>query len=176
MASSALAHDITDAKRAQAELTEINETLERRVEERTAQLASTEALVGSFFQHSSECHAILVEDDGGFRYQEVNPATLRLYGMARNEVVGRRTEDVLGPENGAEINRHLAQCLREGGSSHYERMQGSGVVEAVAIATPAPREPGAPRRLAGQRPRRHRTQNDSNDSCNNPRRWRRSDS
>ena len=129
-------HDITDAKRAEAELTEINETLERRVEERTAQLASTEALVGSFFQHSSECHSILVEDDGGFRYQEVNPATLRLLGMARNEVVGRRTEDVLGPEMGAEINRHLARCLREGGSSHYERMLGAAVVEAVATAVP----------------------------------------
>ena len=129
-------HDITDAKRAQAELTEINETLERRVEERTAQLAATEALVGSFFQHSSECHSILVEDDGGFRYQEVNPATLRLLGMARNEVVGRRTDDVLGPEMGAEINRHLAQCLREGGSRHYERMLGAAVVEAVATAVP----------------------------------------
>ena len=132
-----VAHDVTDAKRAEEELRQINETLEGRVEERTAQLAASEALVGSFFEHSSECHAILIEDNGGFRYQEVNPATLRLYGMARNEVVGRRTEDVLGPQMGAEINRHLAQCLSEGGSHHYERMQGSGVVEAVATAIPA---------------------------------------
>ncbi len=131
-----VAHDVTDAKRAQEELRQINETLERRVEERTAQLAASEALVGSFFEHSSECHAILVEDDGGFRYQEVNPATLRLYGMARNEVVGRRTEDVLGPEMAAEVNWHLAQCIREGGSRHYERVQGSGVIEAVATAIP----------------------------------------
>src|SRR5208283_3515988 len=131
-----VAHDVTEAKKAQQELRQINETLERRVDERTAQLVATEALVGSFFEHSSECHAILVEEDGGFRYQEVNPATLRLYGMARDEVVGRRTEDVLGPEMGAAVNRHLVECLREGGSRRYERMQGDGVVEAVATAVP----------------------------------------
>jgi PAS domain S-box-containing protein len=132
-----VAHDVTEAKKAQQQLTQLNERLERRVDERTAQLAATEALVGTFFEHSSECHAILVEEDGGFRYQEVNPATLRLYGMGRDEVVGRRTEDVLGPEMGAAVDRHLAQCLREGGSRHYERRQGAGVVEAVATAVPS---------------------------------------
>ena len=132
-----VAHDVTEAKKAQQQLTQLNERLERRVDERTAQLAATEALVGTFFEHSSECHAILVEEDGGFRYQEVNPATLRLYGMSRDEVVGRRTEDVLGPEMGAAVDRHLAQCLREGGSRHYERRQGAGVVEAVATAVPS---------------------------------------
>ena len=140
-----VAHDVTDAKKAQEQLAQINETLERRVDERTAQLAATEALVGTFFRHSSECHAILVEEDGGFRYQEVNPATLRLYGMARDQVVGRKTKDVLGPETGAEIDRHLAQCLREGGSHRYERLQGAGVVEAVATAVPT--RDGEPRRV-----------------------------
>jgi PAS domain S-box-containing protein len=140
-----VAHDVTEAKKAQEELSQINQTLERRVAERTAQLAASEALVRSFFEHSSECHAIMVENDGGFRYQEVNPALLRLYGMDRREVVGRRTEEVLGPEMGAEVNRHLAQCLREGGSRRYERMQGAAVVEAVATALP-PRE-GEARRI-----------------------------
>ncbi len=132
-----VAHDVTEAKKAQQQLTQLNARLERRVDERTAQLAATEALVGTFFEHSSECHAILVEEDGGFRYQEVNPATLRLYGMGRDEIVGRRTVDVLGPEMGAAVDRHLAQCLREGGSRHYERRQGAGVVEAVATAVPS---------------------------------------
>jgi PAS domain S-box-containing protein len=140
-----VAHDVTEAKRAQQELRQINETLERRVKERTAQLVATEALVGTFFEHSSECHAIMVEADGGFRYQEVNPATLHLYGMARDEVVGRRTKDVLGPEMGAAVNRNLAECLREGGSRRYERMQGDGVVEAVATAVPT--RDGEPRRV-----------------------------
>ncbi len=115
-----VAHDVTDARRAQQELTQINETLEKRVAERTVQLAASEALVQLFFQHSSECHAILVEDGETFRYQEVNPATLRLYGMTREAVIGRTTDDVLGRETGALINQHLARCLRDGGSYHYE--------------------------------------------------------
>ena len=135
-ASSAWRTMLPTPKRLSTQLRQMNDTLERRVEERTAQLAATEALVGTFFEHSSECHAILVEEDGGFRYQEANPATLRLYGMARDQVVGRKIEEVLGPETGATVNRHLAECLREGGSRRYERMQGAGVVEAVATAVP----------------------------------------
>ncbi len=60
-------------------------------------------------------------------------------------MVGRKTKDVLGPETGAEIDRHLAQCLREGGSHRYERLQGAGVVEAVATAVPT--RDGEPRRV-----------------------------
>ena len=131
-----VAHDVTEAKWAQQELKEINETLERRVEERTAQLAASEALVGSFFQHSSECHAILIEDDDGFRYQEVNPATLRLYGMAKDEVVGRRTVDVLGPEMGAAVKKTSGGMSARGRQQPIRRMHGAGVVEAVATAVP----------------------------------------
>src|SRR5271165_1635679 len=68
-----VAHDLTEAKRAQEELTRINETLERQVQERTSQLAASEALVRTFFQHSPECHAVLVEEEGSFRFKEVNP-------------------------------------------------------------------------------------------------------
>ena len=95
-----MAYDVTEAKQAQEELARINETLERRVAERTAELAASEALVQSFFQHSSECHAVLVEDGDSFRFQEINPATLRLYGKTREEVVGRTTEEVLGADVG----------------------------------------------------------------------------
>jgi PAS domain S-box-containing protein len=133
-----VAHDITEAKEAQEELTRINETLELRVAERTAQLAASEALVRTFFQHSPECHAVLVEDGDSFRFQEINPATLRLYGgITRDEVIGRTLEEVLGPTSGAEINRHLKACLRGVGPYRYERNQGAAVLEAVATAVPS---------------------------------------
>ncbi len=145
-----VAHDVTEAKTAEAELTRLNETLERRVEVRTAQLAASEALVRTFFQHSPECHAVLVEDKGSFRFQEVNPATLRLYGMTRADVIGRRIEEVLGAEKATEINRHLAAAVRNDGPYRYERSQDSQIVEAVATAVPS-RDGGARRVVVSAR-------------------------
>ena len=130
-----VAYDVTDAKRAQEDLTLINETLERRVDERTAELAASEALVKSFFEHSSECHVILVEDQGNFRFQEANPATLRLYGMARDQVIGRTTLEVLGAEGSRIVDLQLREGLRNG-VSRYERTQGERPIEAVVTGVP----------------------------------------
>ena len=138
-------HDVTTAKQAQDALAEINETLERRVEERTAALAASEALVTTFFQHSPECHAVLVEDGDGFRFQEINPATLALYGKRRREVIGRLTDDVFGSEAAADVNGHLKASLRRGGAHRYERIHEGRSVEAVA--TPVPSREGEPRRV-----------------------------
>ncbi len=138
--------DVTQRLRGEAELKRLNETLEQRIEERTAQLLAREALIRTFFNHSSECHAVLVAEDGGvFRYEEVNPATLRLYGRTRDEVIGHTTEEVVGSEVAPALNRHLETCLSSGLPYRYERKQGDGVVEAVA--TPVPNEQGGARRL-----------------------------
>jgi PAS domain S-box-containing protein len=116
------------------------------IERATAQLLSRETLIRTFYQHSSECHAVLAEtDDGRFRYEEINPATLRLYGVSREQVIGRTLEQVLDGASAAELNQHLKTCLRLGTPYHYERVQGNGVVEAVA--TPVPQQSGTGRRL-----------------------------
>jgi PAS domain S-box-containing protein len=141
-----VAHDLTTSKEAEQKLTLLNQTLGRRIEERTAQLVATEAVIRTFFQHSSECHAVMLEtDDGRFRYEEVNPATLRLYNRTREQVIGYTVDEVFGAEKGAEVSGHLAECLRSGAPYRYERMQDEAVIEAVT--TPVPHELGAPRRL-----------------------------
>ncbi len=141
-----VAHDVTASKEAERTLRDINQTLETRIRERTQQLTATQALIQTFFNHSSECHAVLIdESEGRFRYEEANPATLRLYGKTREEVVGRTIEEIFGAAIAAELGSHLTTCLRKGGPHRYERTMGDTAIEAVA--TPAPGDPGAPRRL-----------------------------
>ncbi len=118
----------------EAQLKEVNSALGRILDERTSQLVSREALLHTMYENSSECHAVLRETAAGqFCYEEVNPATLRLYGMTRDAVVGHTTDEVFGARAG-EINGHLRAALGATVPYHYERTQGAGIIEAVAIA------------------------------------------
>ena len=141
-----VAHDITSSKEAEQKLTLLNERLERQAEQRSQQLAATEALIHTFFEHSSECHEVLAETaEGQFRYEEINPAALRLFDKARANVVGRTTEEVLGGSNAAPLNEHLIFCLKSGSPHRYERVQGDRTIEATA--TPVPNGWGGARRV-----------------------------
>jgi PAS domain S-box-containing protein len=138
--------DVTERKVAEAALKQLNETLEQRIEERTAQLLSKEALISTFYNHSSEYHAVLAEtDDGRFRYEEANPALLRMYGKTRAELIGQTVDGLFTPAVAAELTAHLRTCLLTGMPYRYERQNGDSVVEAVA--TPVPEANGNTRRL-----------------------------
>ncbi len=53
--------DVTERKQAEAALHEQNATLARLVEETAVELRAKETLIQTFFDHSSECYAVLVE-------------------------------------------------------------------------------------------------------------------
>jgi PAS domain S-box-containing protein len=126
-------------------LREANATLEARIEHHTARLLARELLIRTFYEHSSECHAVLKDAGDTFVYEEINPATLSLYDKQRDEVIGRSLEEVLGAETARDLNHHLRACLERNEPSRYERLQGHAVVE--AIATPVPFQPGVPRQV-----------------------------
>lgn len=135
--------DVTGAREAHERLQELNLTLERRVEQRTTDLKNIQI----FYTHSAECHAVLsLRHDGRFQYDEINPATLRLYGMTRDEVIGRTVDDIFKPSVAVEVTAHLAECLQQNMPYRYTRSQGATTVEAVA--TPIPAEPGTLPRVA----------------------------
>ena len=130
----------------EALLRDTNSNLESRILERTGQLLDREALIRTFYEHSSECHAVISKDQSGaFRYREINPATLKFYGKTREEVIGHTLEEVLGEISGDQLYQHLEACLNSDRPYRYERKSGERTVEAVA--TPVPFESGTERRI-----------------------------
>lgn len=87
--------------RAEAELQTINETLERRVVERTAKLQESEARYRSLFNSMTEgfaLHEIITDTDGkpcDYRFLQINPAFERFTGMSRVAVVGKKVREVM---------------------------------------------------------------------------------
>ncbi len=135
--------DVTERKKMEIALQAANETLERRVAERTADLKN----IQTFYLHSSECHATLaLRADGRFEYDEINPATLRLYGMSREDVIGRTVDEIFDPAVAGPLHAHLASALGQDAPYLYSRTHDGSMIEAVV--TPIPAEPGQRRRLA----------------------------
>ena len=84
--------DITDRKRAELAIKGLNETLERRVAERTAALGLSEQRFSTLF-HACP-FSILVADYPQGRIAEVNNAFLRLFGFERADVIGKTTTEI----------------------------------------------------------------------------------
>jgi PAS domain S-box-containing protein len=123
-----------------------NDRLAELGQERAAELQAKDALIRTFFDYSSQCHAVFVTtEDGKFCYEEINPATLRLYGLAREQVIGLTIDDLFEAKQAAELNAHLARCLREDEPIQYERRQGEAIIE--ALATPVPSQVGSVKRV-----------------------------
>jgi len=133
--------DIEEQKAALAALGELKDELEERVAERTAALQN----IRTFYTYSSEYHAMLFQrDDGAFEYEEINPATLALYGMTRDQVIGRTIDELFEPSAAALLSDNLQKALQSGEPHRYLRVQNGAAIEATA--TPIPAE-GGRRRL-----------------------------
>lgn len=95
-------HDITERKVSENEIRKLNEELEHKVAERTAQLAEAIETLRS----SEEKYREIVEDvsdvvhtsnyKGFFTY--INPACKKLTGYSQNEIIGKHLIDFVSPE------------------------------------------------------------------------------
>ncbi|HEU0146817.1 MAG TPA: PAS domain S-box protein [Bradyrhizobium sp.] len=81
-----VAHDVTTAKQAEIELRRVNETLEQRIRERTAQLEANEARMRAIFETSNQ-HQCILDIDG--RVMHANRTALAGIRSSSSEVIGK---------------------------------------------------------------------------------------
>lgn len=101
--------DITERKRAQEKILELNASLERRFAERTAELTASEARLRTLVEHAPE--AIVVFDGDTGRFISGNAHACRLYGRSAEELPSLSPADV-SPEYQAD-GRRSADVARE---------------------------------------------------------------
>lgn len=99
-----LCHDITKRKEMETQSKLLNESLEERVNQRTAELANAEKRYRSLVQQSSE--GIFVIDTDSYTIQEANSQFLSLVGYSEDEIVGMSYLEIVVAER-SEVEKHL---------------------------------------------------------------------
>src|SRR6516225_1735912 len=126
---------IEERRRGEDALQQANELLEQRIDERTRQLSASQARLQAHFNNSPDWLTLFrARKDGAFVYEDLNPATERAYGLQRDQVIGRRLEQVLGMEPAQMPLRHMRACLRTGQNQRYiVRRTMAGVTRTIDV-------------------------------------------
>jgi len=119
----ASSRDISERRKAERELLELNQSLERRVEERTAALATSEARFRALVEHAPEAIVVFDGDTGRFLFG--NGHACALYGVPMERLAELTPTDV-SPElqpNGrrsSELAREIMDEALAGGTPVFE--------------------------------------------------------
>jgi PAS domain S-box-containing protein len=108
--------DIEDKKRAENDLRQANESLEKRVGERTAELTASERRYRQLINGQAEG---LVYTDAELKFTFANPAAESLLGLWPGQLVGRTFLEFLDEKNKAIVVQQLKWCAA-GEKSSYE--------------------------------------------------------
>ena len=120
-----ISRDISERKKAERELLELNQSLERRVAERTAALSTSEARFRALVEHAPEAIVVFDGDTGRFRFG--NEHACRLYGVPMEKLAELTPADV-SPEfqpdgrRSSELIRDLMAEALAGGMPVFEWM------------------------------------------------------
>jgi PAS domain S-box-containing protein len=87
--------DISERKRAEEQIRQLNATLEQRVADRTAELRASEAQFRTLVEHAPE--AIVVFDGATGRFEMVNENAVRLFGLTQEELLRLTPADISPP-------------------------------------------------------------------------------
>ena len=121
--------DITEAKRAEAVLKEVNETLEQRVAERTAELRKSEESLRRQFELLE--HAPVLVRNLNDEIILWNSGMENIYGYSRGEALGKVPHDLLQtlhPQPLAEIISHISHERQWEGELHHKGKDGKDII------------------------------------------------
>jgi PAS domain S-box-containing protein len=105
--------DISDRKRAEAEVKQLNAELEQRVAERTAELQRSNELLNSFFNAASSAAIGLCIHDRELRFVQINQALADINGYSIEAHLGKTTSELL-PELAPIVTPLIQQVLATG--------------------------------------------------------------
>ena len=128
--------DITEQRIAQQRLQHLNDTLEQRVTERTREFQESEIRFRAYFNASPEyLYLLRLTEDNRLRFEDVNPAGAKLYGLLREEIIGRTLEQIEESEAAQSIANYAREALSTGKKISYETSRSFGDRPRVAINT-----------------------------------------
>jgi PAS domain S-box-containing protein len=111
--------DITERKRAEQALADLNATLERQVSDRTEALRRSEERFRQFFENAP--NVTCLKDHHG-RYLYTNPRFDEVFGFATGMALGKTDEELFSPEQAAQFRSHDQQVLTSGRGQEFEEI------------------------------------------------------
>ena len=132
--------DVTERRLAMHRMNHLNELLEQRVLDRTRELEQSQSRFQAYFNASPEyLYLLRLTADDRLLFEDVNPAGAQLYGLSRNDMVGRGPLDLHATEAvkeaGLDIERNARRSLEEGRTLRYEAIRQYGSRGRVTINT-----------------------------------------
>lgn len=114
----AIIYDITERKKAEAELARHRDRLEELVEEKTREAIEKERRFRAVFDHARDA-VFIVQPDG--RFVDANQAACESLGYTREELLQRSVADI-DPEYDAALGASVLKAVLESGFAVFERV------------------------------------------------------
>jgi len=153
------AEDVTGRRATEAALRKLNDTLESVIERRTAALAASDAarreadaVYHAYFENSGEVLFVMgVREDGGFTYEETNPAHEAVTGLSHERVRGLPVEAQFPPEIAAQMMPPVRRAVETGQVQRYAETFnfGGGARQFDTVVVPLAGKDGTITRIVG---------------------------
>jgi PAS domain S-box-containing protein len=109
-----LSIEVAERARVEAEVRAARDDLERRVQERTEQLRRAQAFLNTIVEHIPD--VLFVKEAGSLRFAWFNRAAERLFGLRRDDMLGRNDYDLF-PREEADVLTAKDRGILDGGTA-----------------------------------------------------------